>query len=273
MRSINVFLMIASMAIVSSCNLLPDAISGASKVYDKNGNSLYHQTDETKLRVGELFVEGEVKSPGKVNLKDYYKREVFYKQAIPSKDGEVDFTGAYRYRGYSLFDILNPFILAKKNAETFRPSIDLYVIIENDKGESVVFSWSEIFHIHNPHQVILATEIAPVEPYKVEVNYPAGKVWKVVAANDLFAFRELDNPTRIIVKSFDKKEYAINKELRNASSFKVDVVLNNQLAMTIDTMISENELIQYNSIFYGMGMGYHHSPEFNGIELQRIIQK
>jgi hypothetical protein len=70
-------LLILSLLLIQSCKLLPDAISGATKGYDLNGNSLYHRTEETKLKVGELQVMGEVKKPGKVKLKNFYKREVF----------------------------------------------------------------------------------------------------------------------------------------------------------------------------------------------------
>lgn len=255
---------------LSSCNLIPDAFTGATKNYDANGNSLFHRTDETSLVTGNLFIEGEVKNPGEVKLKKYYKREVFYKQATPSDSGSYNFVGAYRYRGYSLFDILNPFIVEKKNVEVFRPSTDLYIIIENDKGDKVTFSWAEIFLTHTPHQVLIATEMAPIKPYKKEVDYPTGKVWKIVAANDLFAFRELENPTKIIIKSFDKKEYAINREIKNPFTPSVNVFIADKLVSTIDSTYNQKATVEYKSIFYGMGMGYHSSPTFKGVELMPI---
>jgi hypothetical protein len=265
--------MFASMAIVSSCKLLPDAISGATSKYYKNGNSLYHQTDETKLQVGEINIEGEVKNPGKVKLRNLYKREVFYKQATLGDSGKINFVGAYRYRGYSLFDMLNSFIVEKKNLEEFRPSTDLYIIIENDKGDRVTFSWNEIFFTHFPHQVIIATESAPIKPYKREVEYPTGTSWKVVASTDLFAYRELENPTKIIVKSFDKKTYEINRKLEDPYSPKVDIVVDNLLKRTIGSEEQFADKRKYNAVFYGLGMGYHDTPNFQGFPLRPCVEE
>lgn len=268
MRSIIVFIMIASMAIVSSCKLIPDAISGATSKYYKNGNSVYHQTDETKLTVGEIAIEGEVKNPGKASLRRLYKREVFHKQATLGDSGKIDFVGAYRYRGYSLFDLLNSFIVEKKNLEEFRPATDLYIIIENDKGDRVSFSWNEIFFTHFPHQVIIATESAPIKPYKREVEYPTGNTWKLVASTDLFAYRELENPTKIIVKSFDKKSYTINRELDEKYSPNVNIVVNNSIAKIIEATDTSARDLNYNAVFYGLGMGYHDTPYFRGFPLR-----
>lgn len=257
----------------SSCSLIPDAISGATKGYDADGNSFYHRTEETKLKIGELWVEGELRKTGKVNLKKYYKREVFYKQGTPNDSGKVDFVGAYRYRGYSLFDLLNPFILEKKNAEEFRPATDVYIIIENDKGDQVVFSWEEIYLTHIPHQVILATEQASIEPYKREVSYPKGNVWKVVAANDLFAYRELENPTKITVKSFDRKQYVVDRKLEDPFSPTVSIVVDDNHVKTIDAKNESVASLKHYSVFYGMGMGFHNTPHFEGYLLRALVEE
>lgn len=260
-------------SLLPSCGNHPDGISGATKDYDSNGNSFYHRTTETKLKTCDLRVEGEVRKPGEINLKNYFKREVVYKQAVLNDSGQVAFTGAYRYRGYSLFDLLNPFILQKKNAKEFIPATDVYIIIENDSGDRVVFSWAEIFLGHNMHQVIIATEQADIEPHKVKVSYPKDSVWKVVAANDLFAYRELKNPSRIIVKSFDRKHYEINRELENPFSPTVNVVVDDSLMGIIDTMNATAPHVRYHSVFYGMGMGYHDTPIFEGPLLRPLIER
>ena len=67
-------------------------------------------------------------------------RSVIVKETSLNPDGTNNFVGAYRYDGYSLFDILNTVKLQKKNAEEFPPIIDLYVEISNDKGEKVILS-------------------------------------------------------------------------------------------------------------------------------------
>lgn len=272
MRILYLMIVVVSMAI-SSCNIIPDAISGATRGYNADGNSFYHRTEEAKLKPGELKVEGEVKNPGTVKYKRYLKREVLHKMAVQGDSGKVVFTGAYRYRGYSLFDLLNPFKLDKKNAEEFVPATDVYIIVENDNGDHVTFSWAEIFLNHSMHQVIIATEQASIEPYKVEVNYPKGRVWKLVAGGDLFAYRELENPTRIIVRSFDKKEYVINRKLDDPYSPSVNLVFNNELKRVVDNNVSDIPHLRYNSVFFGMGMGYHDTPTFEGPMLRPFVSE
>jgi len=253
--------------LLSSCQYLPDAISGASKSMTANGNSLFHQTKEHTLQEGILTIAGEIENPGEVNTSDFYKREVVVKETHFDSDSGMVFSGAYRYKGYSLFDLLHPRIVAKKNAELFRPQVDIYIVVENDKGSEVAFSWSEIFHTNNPHQILIATEMAQIEPHRKEVNYPKVEKWKIVAANDLFGFRNIENPTRITIKSFDKKDYTIDRELSPLSSESINIVIDNEQALTIlpDTLSLEHQT--YYSSFYGMGMGYHPTQNFTGPRL------
>lgn len=272
MRKIfNVVILAGALGLIMSCKWSPDAMSGATKPMAQNGNSLFHQTEEVSLQVGELTVEGEVKEPGKVNLDNYYKREVMVKEALYDSETGINFIGAYRYRGYSLFDLLHPYHHDKKNKEVFHPAIDLYVIIENADGETVVFSWSEIFHTNIPHQILIATEMAPIVPYKKEVDYPVGKNWKMVCANDLFANRMLDNPTKITVRTFDEKEYDIQKGMKPMYSPEINVVLEDGAGFTISPFADSTLYRTYYSSFYGMGMGNHPAKYFRGPELAAIF--
>lgn len=251
-------------ALTLSCKFMPDAVSGASKPMAQNGNSLFHQTEVISLAVAELTIEGEVKNPGKVNLDDFYTREVMVKEALYDPQIGIEFIGAYRYRGYSLFDLLHPYNHQKKNKEEFPPAIDLYVIVENAAGESVVLSWSEIFHTNIPHQILIATEMAPIVPYKKEVDYPVSTSWKLVCGNDLFAYRMLENPVKITVRSFDEKVYAIEKGMKPMYSPEVKVVFENTETFTIDPITDTSGYRTYFSSFYGMGMGYHEAKYFRG---------
>jgi hypothetical protein len=261
----------------SGCDLLPetlaDALSGASKPMVQDGNSLFHQTDEVSMNTGELEVAGEVKKPGKVNLDNHYKREVMIKESLYDEETGIHFLGAYRYRGYSLFDLLHPFNQDKKNLDIFRPAIDLYVIIENDKGETVSFSWSEIFHTNNPHQILIATEAAPIVPYRREVDYETGENWKVVAANDLFAYRVLENPVKLTVHSFDKKDYVIDRDYEPMYSPEVTVLMDEEYVQTILPDENQQNYTRYHSSFYGMGMGYHAAQYFQGPTLHKVMNE
>lgn len=269
-------LLTAVMLLLSGCKniskSLTDAITGATLSMASNGNSLFHQTEEKQLAISEIRIEGEVDNTGIIDLANFYKREVFIKETRLNKNNEQEFTGAFRYKGYSLFDLLHPYKLNKKNAELFRPAIDLYVIIENDKGESVSFSWSEIFHTNNPHQILIASEVAQIKPYRKEVEYETGETWKVVAAGDLFANRVLENPTRITVKSFDLKDYPINRDLDPAFSPEVTVTMENETVLTIPQITDKTKIIRYHSTFYGMGMGFHNTRYFDGYSLPALLQ-
>jgi hypothetical protein len=272
MKKSLLLLIIIATGFFFSCRHLPDAATGASLPMAQNGNSLYHQTESTDLVVGSLSIEGEVENPDVVNLDQFYRREVVVKEARFDKESAIEFIGAYRYKGYSLFDLLHPYNHQKKNKETFPPVIDLFLTIENDKGEKVVFSWSEIFHVNNPHQVIIAAEMAPIVPYKKEVDYPKANAWKLVAANDLFAYRMLENPVKITIESFDEKEYKIEKGMKPMYSESVRVVLQNGGDFVIGQNSNEATYTKYYTAFYGMGMGYHPAQYFSGPQLVTFFE-
>ncbi len=262
------------MLLLSSCkNLLPDALTGASLAFDPDGNSLFHQTEETAMEPGILEVIGEVAEEGKVNLRNFYKREVVMREAKLLPGGEYEFVGAYRYIGYSLFDLLHPFNHEKKNREEFRPAIDLYVVVENDKGESVSISWGEIFFTANPHQILIATESAPMKPYRVDVEYPVEKQWKLVVATDLYASRQLINPVKITVKSFDKKIFPIDRDLDPLFSTELVISLADTLTFAENEYNADMNNLEYQTIFYGMGMGHHPNPVFKGTSLSAVFSK
>jgi hypothetical protein len=269
-------LVVATVFVFTSCKNWPgslvDAITGATLSMSADGNSLFHQSDEKKLDISEIEIRGEIGNPGNIDLDKFYKREVFIKETMLNSDNEQQFIGAFRYKGYSLFDLLHPYKVDKKNAELFRPAIDLYVIIENDKGESVSFSWSEIFHTHNPHQILIATEVAPIKPYRKEVDYETGDTWKVVAANDLYSNRILENPVSITIRSFDAREYPINRDLDPVFSPEISVMVESQSLLTIPQIKDPSKLVRYHSTFYGMGMGYHDTRYFDGIPLHSLLK-
>ncbi len=112
-------------------------------------NNFYDNTETFDLPVNDLTIEGEIANPGKVDFSSLTKHSVIVKETLLDSAGGDRFTGAFRYDGYSLFDILEKRIIKKANAEEFNPVIDLYVEIENDKGEKVVFSWGEIYYPNN----------------------------------------------------------------------------------------------------------------------------
>lgn len=259
----------------TACGTLPgslsDATSGATNSIIADGNSQFHRTVEKRLETSDLIVKGEVRTTGKVDLSKYYKREVFVRETIINDNNVPEFVGAFRYKGYSLFDLLNPYIPDKKNAEIFSPAIDIFIIIENDKGESVAFSWSEIYHTINPHQILIATEVAPINPFRREVEYKTGKSWKLISANDLYSNRFLENPVSITIRSFDKRNYPIIRDLDPMYSPDTQIVFDGGKTFTIPRITDSTEFIRYHSTFFGMGMGYHGNHPFIGLSLSTLL--
>lgn len=264
----NNLIIVSLVFIFNSCEIIPDGLSGASKPMATDGNSLFHQTESVSLQTGTLEVAGEVEEPGMINFDNHYKREVMIKESIRDEKTGTTFLGAFRYIGYSLFDILHPFNVNKKNAGEFRPQTDIYIIIENAQNESVVFSWSEIFHTNIPHQIMIASEVAPIVPYRAEVDYSIGEKWKVVAGNDLYAYRVLEDPVKITVRSFDHKKYEVTRNMEPLFSDNIHVLLHDEKIANI--IPSENEpcKTRYFASFYGMGMGYHEAEYFEGPKLE-----
>lgn len=103
-------------------------------------NNFYDKSEAFSLPLMDLTIEGEIANPGKVDFSTLEKHTVIVKEALPDSAGSGRFVGAYRYDGFSLFDILNHTILKKANSSEFPPIIDLFIEIENKKGEKVVFS-------------------------------------------------------------------------------------------------------------------------------------
>ena len=82
-------------------------------------NNFYDNTETFSLPVNELSVEGEISNPGVIDINKLTKRSVIVKEAILDDAGGNKFSGAFRYDGYSLMDILDNIKISKTNAEEF----------------------------------------------------------------------------------------------------------------------------------------------------------
>ena len=72
---------------------------------DRN-NNFYDNEDTYTLPLNQVFISGEIENPGQVDFSKLTKRSVIFKEALLKNDTGNQFVGAYRYDGYSLFDIL-----------------------------------------------------------------------------------------------------------------------------------------------------------------------
>jgi len=128
-------------------------------------NDFYDNAKTYELKPNDLFIEGEISNPEKSDISSLNLHSIIVKETLIDGNGD-QFVGAYKYEGYSLYDLLNQSHLAKKNADSFKPIIDLFVEIENDEGEKAVFSWGEIFYPDHLHEIIIATKVTRTVPSK-----------------------------------------------------------------------------------------------------------
>jgi hypothetical protein len=246
-------------------NVIPAADAG-----DRN-NNFYDNAETYNLQGGEIEVAGEIENPGKVDLSKLPKHSVIVKETLLKDDGTDAFTGAYRYDGYSLFDILSNRIIKKKNATEFKPIIDLYIEIENQKGEKVILSWGEIYYPNILHNCIIATDVARIVPSKTKDLWPLPSERKLVVGNDLITERNISNPVRITVRSWPRS-IPVNHDLDPLYSAEFNIFNGENLLGTIKES-PKLQLETVHTIFYGRGRGIHSTQPFTGFYLKEILVK
>ncbi|MCX6251391.1 MAG: hypothetical protein NTX61_11645 [Bacteroidetes bacterium] len=238
---------------------------------DRN-NNFYDNTPTYPLNGGQLEIAGEVENPGFVDLTLLPKHSVIIKETLLTADGKDKFIGAYRYDGYSLFDILNNRYIKKKNRETFPSIIDLYVEIENDKGEKVIISWGEIYYPVNLHNIIIATDVSCIVPSKTKDHWPLPGERKLIAAKDLITERNISNPVKITVKSYEKS-IPVNRGMSPLYSPSMNILSDDKTLATIKELPKEEQLETVHTIFYGRGRGIHSTEPFTGIYMKELLGK
>jgi hypothetical protein len=242
--------------------VIPDAT-------DRN-NNFYDNEETYVLPMDELFIAGEIENPGKVDFSKLTKRSVIVKEALLKDDTGNQFIGAYRYDGYSLFDILNDRILKKKNAADFRPIIDLFVEIENGRGEKVLLSWGEIYYPNFPHNVIIATDVMRIVPSKTKDLWPLPTESKLIVGQDLISERNISNPVKITILSYDRS-YKVNRDISPLISAQVDVYSGEKKIDGFTSIKASLQKETLHTIFYGKGRGIHSTQPFSGVYLKDYL--
>ena len=188
-------------------------------------NDFYDDAPTNTLKGSKkILVTGEVAKEMTIDLNKLPLHSITVKETTLT-DGAVSFVGAYRYDGYSLYDILDKIVLKKKNEAEFPPIIDLYVEVANEAGESVTFSWGEIYYPVNRHRILIAENVARIVPSKSKDLWPLPQQTRVVAGNDLITARNISNPVRITVRSLDSK-YEIKKNMSPMFSGTMRICVN-----------------------------------------------
>ena len=233
-------------------------------------NNFYDKADTYSFPVRELLVEGEIANPGMVNFKGLPKRSVIVKEVLPKTDDSTRFTGAFRYDGYSLFDILDSRIIQKANAGEYNSIIDLFLIVENDEGEKAVFSWGDIYYPNNLHKVIIASEVSRIVPSKTKELWELPEKSKIVAASDLLTVRNISNPVKITVKSYPLS-MKMNRGMSPMYSQEIKIFNNGLQAGEIDRIPEHVMNEQFEAVFYGRGRGIHSTTPFSGPLVKEIL--
>ncbi|MFP4470970.1 MAG: hypothetical protein ACLFPE_09810 [Bacteroidales bacterium] len=233
-------------------------------------NNFYDNEEVFRLKQFPLEVTGEIENPGSVDLASLPLRTIIVKEA--ELDGEGNkFIGAYRYNGYSLFDILNNRLLDKANKDAFAPIIDLFVVVENEGGEQAIFSWGEIYYPNYLHGILIATEVMRIVPSKTKELWPLPENAKLVVNHDLITARNLEKPVKITVVSAPR-EFRVNKGMSPMYAEQIDIFSGEEQIRTIETPPAGIPDITYETIFYGRGRGIHSTTPFTGQMLKNLLE-
>jgi hypothetical protein len=232
-------------------------------------NNFYDNETIYNLKVEKIEIAGEINNPGYVDLETLPLRSVIVKETLPSNQ-ENSFVGAYRYDGYSLFDILNLCTPNKENQDEFKPIIDLLVVVENAKGEKAVFSWGEIYYANHLHEIIYATKVMRIVPSKTHELWPLPENAKIVANNDLLTSRNIESPVKITVKSVDRS-FDVEKGMSPMFAPDIDIFVNGSKTMTINKPSQNINNITFETTFYGRGRGIHSTTPFTGQMVKDVL--
>ena len=235
-------------------------------------NDFYDNEDTYQLPHSmKIQVSGEIVNPGTIDISKLPLHSVIIKEALPTESG-TKFIGSYRYDGVSLYDILNEYVLAKKNAKEFRPIIDLYIEVENDKGDKVVISWGELYYPVHLHEIIIAIKVMHIVPSKTKEYWPLPNEAKLIIASDLLTCRNISNPTKITVKSLDKN-FVVDQGIDPMWSNQFKIIENGKEKDICTKLPDKLPKLTYPTIFYGRGKGIHGVTPFVGFELKSFLNK
>lgn len=233
-------------------------------------NNFYDNSETFSLPVMDLFIEGEVANPGKADFSLLPKHSVIVKETLLDSTGTDRFTGAFRYDGYSLFDILERIVIKKSNAEEFNSVIDLYIEIENESAEKAVFSWGEIFYPNNLHKTLIASGVSRIVPSKTKELWILPEKSKIAASTDLITERNITNPVKITVKSFPKSFVTV-KGLSPLYSSRFEI-FDQTVKVSDISAIPDIQNETFYSVFYGRGKGIHSTSPFIGPMVKAILK-
>ena len=255
MRCLKLFLMLFLISVATQ-----------AQTQKKSTNSLFDVDEIKSLAPKSILIQGEVQNPGSVDLSSLPIRSIAIKEMGMEKGSRV-FKGAFFVNGYSLYDILNSKIYKKAPENTFSPPMDLYAVVENDKGERAAFSWGEIFY-RNSFDILIVKTIQPINPARAKASYVLPETPRLICARDLLNVRFISNPSKITVRSYHG---AVSKEKpENIYSPELKIVTKTG-AFTIGDVEPSVEKRTYADVGYGHGMGFKGNENVSGYLLKDLI--
>ncbi len=235
-------------------------------------NDFYDNAETFSLKGDrKIEVAGEVANPGIIDFSKLKKHSVIVKETVFKAPAD-SFVGAYRYDGYSLYDILNEVVLKKKNEKDFRPIIDVFVEIENKKGEKIVVSWGEIYYPIHRHEILIATDVMRIVPSKTKELWTLPEDTKLVVGSDLVTARNISDPVKITIVSYPL-DIPVHKDMKPLFSPDFKITDGSKDIETV-SKLPDNLLVQnYPAIFYGRGRGIHSTQPFKGVMMKDVMSK
>jgi hypothetical protein len=242
------------------------ATTAQAQTAAKSTSSFFDDSDGRDLAPKSIVIAGEVQSPGVVELSSLPIRSIAVKE-MGSENGKPVFRGAFFVNGYSLYDILNATNFKKVPENTFPSPVDMYVIVENGKGEKAAFSWGEIFY-RNSFDILIAKTVQPINPARAKVSYPLPDGPRLICAGDLLNVRYLDNPTKITVRSW---RGAVSKDKPKDIYAPELNVTGQSIHLRIADVQPAVEKRTYSDVGYGHGMGFKGNETVTGYLLKSVL--
>ena len=237
---------------------------------DKNESTatFFDDSNPVEYSASDILITGEVEQEQTIKLSSLPLRSFPYKEVLRKDNDKKRFIGSYYVSGYSLYDIIANVKLKKTNEEEFRPLVDLYIIVENDKGDKTIFSWGELFYTKDNHKSIIAKSITPINPSKGKMEWPVAENSRLICSYDLTNERFIENPTKITIKSAPG-EYS-KERVENTYSPEMEIIYDGK-THPIGKLDYECKHRSFEHIGYGHGRGFKSIENKDGILLKDVL--
>lgn len=231
------------------------------------GSSFFEQGPGKEYALKTIYVGGEVENPGPVDLASLTVRDLAVKE-LAFAEGKPQFKGAYFFSGYSLYDILK-LKTVKKAGGDFHPEVDLFVVVENDKGEKAVFSWGEIFYARNNFNALIYKAARSITTGRKK-DWPLPEESRLVCSDDLYNTRFIASPTKITVRSAPGEYPGEKHKEAYAPDFKIVAGGRAETIKDLEKLAGKRGYIYTG---YGHGSGFKSVKSGEGFLFKDVLAK